>query len=151
MTYRQWMEEFGERHRRIVESLEGCSEEEIVAYFDYENMRRKHPEFCPLYEKGQKCHDLEDLNCYLCACPHFRFCDEGLEREEEKILYSRCAIEARQGHRFETDEAIHQDCSGCPLPHLSGFIHLHFDRDWGRIMAGCDACPPPTSPAQQRK
>jgi hypothetical protein len=141
VTYREWYREFGAKHREILEKLKGMEREAIVDYFRYENMRERHPDFCPLYAEGTKCHDLEDLNCYLCGCPHFRYCDEGIDLSGDKVRYSLCAIGAREGRKIETETAIHQDCSGCPLPHLRGFILRHFDRDWGRIMETCEACP----------
>jgi hypothetical protein len=140
MTYREWYRDFGEKHRRIVEGLEGLDPEAVTEYFRYENMRERHPDFCPLYAEGKKCHDLEELNCYLCGCPHFRYCDEGIDTVGGKIRYSLCAIDAREGKAFETEEAIHQDCSDCPLPHLRGFILKHFDRNWSRIMDECEEC-----------
>jgi hypothetical protein len=140
MTYREWYREFGARHRKIVEGLEGWEPEAIVEYFRYDNMRERHPDFCPLYAEGKRCHEIEDLNCYLCGCPHFRYCDEGIDRVDGKTRFSLCAIEAKEGRAFETDTAIHQDCSGCPLPHLRGVILKQFDREWARIMEKCEAC-----------
>jgi hypothetical protein len=140
MTYREWYREFGARHRKIVEGLEGWEPEAIVEYFRYDNMRERHPDFCPLYAEGKRCHEIEDLNCYLCGCPHFRYCNEGIDRVDGKTRFSLCAIEAKEGRAFETDTAIHQDCSGCPLPHLRGFILKHFDGEWSRIMKGCERC-----------
>ena len=141
MTYREWFQSHGRRHRAIVESLPPMSAEALVDYFRYENMRQKHPDFCPLYAKNEKCHEMEDLNCYLCGCPSFRFCDEGIDRIEGKVRYSLCAVNAKDGRALETDNAIHQDCSNCLLPHRRSFILKHFDRDWMKIMEKCEACP----------
>ncbi len=140
MTYREWYESFARRHEEVLSMLDGQSPETIYDYFDYENMKARHPDFCPLYREEKKCHDLEGLNCYLCGCPYFRYCDEGIDRIDGKIRYSLCAIDAKQGRRFETETAIHQDCSQCFLPHLRGFILRHFDRDWKKIMHKCEAC-----------
>jgi len=141
MRYEEWQKEFAEKHRRIVESLSGLDEREIVEYFRYDNMRERHPDFCPLYEKKEKCHDLEDLNCYLCACPCFRYCDEGIDTVDGKRRYSFCAVEARQGNVFVAGNAIHQDCSGCLLPHRRSTILKFFDRDWSSIMSRTRCCP----------
>jgi len=142
MTYRAWFEEHAGRHRWIVESLPpGMEPEEIVDYFSYDNMRKKHPDFCPLYARGVKCHEMEDLNCYLCGCPSFRFCDEGIDRIDGKIRYSLCAIDSRKARYIESDKALHLDCSDCLLPHRRSFILKHFDRDWKRIMRECEMCP----------
>jgi hypothetical protein len=140
MTYREWYGEFARRHREIVKRIDTAEAETLIDYFRYENMRERHPGFCPLYAEGKRCHELENLNCYLCGCPHFRYCDEGIDEIGGKIRYSLCAIDAKEGKTFETDTAIHQDCSDCPLPHLSGFIRRHFDRDWAAVMAECEQC-----------
>lgn len=71
------------------EKLEGNTKQEIIEYFRFENMVKNEPDFCPLYKDNKKCHDMEDLNCYLCACPHFRFDDNGFK----KILMEKYFIQ----------------------------------------------------------
>jgi hypothetical protein len=92
------------------------------------------PDFCPLYAKNQKCHDIEELNCYLCACPNFRFNDNGFETIKNKTLFSKCSINSKDGTKFESDTAIHQNCSGCIVPHNKKYIKENFSRDWFEIM-----------------
>ncbi len=140
MGYLQWYKVFASKHRAIVEELKGLSDEEVLAYFDYDNMRKRHPDFCHLYAEGIKCHDIEDLNCYLCACPLFRFCDTGIDKIGEKIRYSLCAIDSRWSATVETDTTVHQDCSNCPVPHRWSFIEKYFDRDWRNIMRKVSMC-----------
>ena len=67
-----------------MDTLTELSDEEVIAYFKFENMVKKEPDFCPLYKDNKKCHDMKELNCYLCACPNFRFDDEGFKKVEEK-------------------------------------------------------------------
>ena len=134
MTYKEWFDEMAEKHRAILEGMEDASEEEIIDSFDYDNMCKQHSDYCPLYLEGKKCHEMENLNCYFCGCPYFRFCDEGIDRIDGKIRYSLCTIDAKEGRRFETEDAIHQDCSECTLPHRRVFIRKHFDREWKRAM-----------------
>jgi len=81
------------------------------------------------------------ISTALCGCPHFRYCDEGIDRIGGKMRYSLCTVNARQGKRIETETAIHQDCSDCLLPHRRSFILKHFDRAWTKIMEKCEACP----------
>ena len=50
--------------------LEDKTTDEVIEYFKFENMVKNEPDFCPLYKDNKKCHDMEDLNCYLCACPN---------------------------------------------------------------------------------
>jgi len=112
-------------------------DEEVIAYFRFENMVKKEPDFCPLYKENRKCHDIEELNCYLCACPNFRFDDNGLEEIDGKSLKSRCAIDSEEGSRFIGKDAIHQDCSGCLVPHTFSYILKHFSREWREVMSEC--------------
>jgi hypothetical protein len=114
--------------------LTHLSDEEVIAYFHFENMVEKEPDFCPLYKENRKCHDMEELNCYLCACPNFRFDDNGLEEIDGKSLKSRCGINSRDGSRFVGTDTIHQDCSGCLVPHCKTYIQEVFQREWFAMM-----------------
>ena len=134
MTYMQWFEAHAKKHQAIMKTLTHLSDDEVIDYFIYENMQKKHPDFCPLYADNTKCHEMEKLNCYFCACNHFRFSDEGLNKEGNKIIYSNCDIDAKEGKRFESENAIHQDCSDCLIPHKRAVIQKYFLRDWRKIM-----------------
>ncbi|WP_345972808.1 hypothetical protein [Sulfurimonas diazotrophicus] len=139
MTYSAWFESHAAAHRAIMEKLlaRGYGKAEIIDYFDFDNMVEAEPAFCPLYAERKKCHDMEGLNCYLCACPNFRFNDEGIERRGEQTLYSSCAIASKDGKEGVYGDAIHQDCSGCTVPHHRDYIDKVFDTEWERIMAAC--------------
>ena len=134
MTYLEWFESHAKKHAAIMNTLTHFSDNEVIDYFVYENMQEKHPDFCPLYADNTKCHEMEELNCYFCACNHFRFSDEGLKKEGDKTIYSNCNIEAKEGKRFESENAIHQDCSDCFIPHKRAVIQKYFSRDWRKIM-----------------
>jgi Zn-finger protein len=140
MTYLEWYETHAGKHRAIVEKLvaQGYDEQAIIDYFEFENMVENEPQFCLLYETKTKCHDMERLNCYLCACPYFRFSDAGIKRMGEDTLYSRCSIDAAEGTTMTWEHAIHQDCSNCHIPHKQPFIKKVFDRDWRTIMKACE-------------
>ena len=141
MSYLKWFEEHAQKQRRIVQKLlqRGYTREQIVAYFDFDNMVEAEPGFCPLYAEKKKCHDMERLNCYLCACPNFRFNDEGLRRQGEYLVKSTCSIHngATCGH----NGVVHQDCSSCTVPHHEAYVLKHFDTEWTTIMAECPAEP----------
>lgn len=132
MTYHEWFEAHARKHAKLMQKLSRLSDEEVLDYFAWENLSHKEPDFCPLFAKGEKCHDMEDLNCYLCACPEFRF-DDAAQR-----IKSWCAIGARAGREFTYEGITHQDCSNCLLPHRCGYIRRHFDRDWRHIMRNCE-------------
>ncbi len=134
MTYQKWCDDHAKKHALIMSKLEGKSTEAIIKYFDYDNMRQEEPDFCILYAKNKKCHDMKKLNCYLCACPHFRFDDVGIEKVGEKKLYSFCTIHHKKGAIFESADALHQDCSNCIVPHKENFVKKLFDKKWNNIM-----------------
>lgn len=135
MSYNQWFQEHAAKHRAIMNKLTHLNEQEIIEYFRFENMVIQESEFCPLYVENKKCHDTPELNCYLCACPNFRFNDKGFKQEEEKTLFSTCSIESPDGDRYIRETAIHQNCAGCLVPHRESYIKKMFDRDWLKIMS----------------
>ena len=134
MSYKKWFFNHASKHKKIVDSLKHLSDNEVIEYFDYDNMKKNHPDFCPLYAKDKKCHDMKHLNCYLCACPYFRFDDDGLYKEDDKVRYSICSIDAKGREDFVSAKAIHQGCTNCTLPHQVSFIKKYFSRDWLEVM-----------------
>jgi len=88
-------------------------------------MKVKEKDFCVLYAKDKKCHDMENLNCYLCGCPNFRVNSKS----------SSCDINSIDGGSIKgKDGFIHQNCSGCIVPHKVDFIKEIFSRNWSDIM-----------------
>ena len=138
MTYLSWFENFASKHERLSEKLvkQGLNQEEIIHYFRFENMVEKEPSFCELYKTDTKCHEIEILNCYLCACPNFRFFQEP-QQKEEKTLHSTCSIHAKDGAVFEYENNQHQDCSNCTVPHHEPYINKQFSLNWKEIMQEC--------------
>jgi len=139
VTYLHWFESHAAAHGKIVEKLldRGFTNAQIIAYFAFDNMVTAEPDFCPLYAEKKKCHDMDALNCYLCACPHFRFNDAGIRSERGRTVYSECAVASKEGKPGVYGDAIHQDCSGCTVPHRRAYIEKVFDTEWKRIMAKC--------------
>lgn len=134
MSYRKWFDAHAAKHAAIMEKLTHQSDEEVIEYFRFENMVKNESDFCPLYAENKKCHDTADLNCYLCACPNFRFNDQGFTSEGGKTLFSTCSIESPDGDRYISESAIHQNCAGCIVPHRESYIKKVFDRNWLKIM-----------------
>ncbi len=137
MSYIQWFEEHAAKHQGIVKKLlhQGRSEDEIIDYFDFDNMVKSEPDFCPLYAENKKCHDMKKLNCYLCACPNFRFNDNGIRKEGRYLIKSECNIQ--NGDTFGHENVIHQDCSSCSVPHHRAYVKKHFNFEWKEIMSAC--------------
>jgi len=137
MSYSTWFEAHSQKHKNIVTKLvaKGFTKEQIIDYFDFDNMVKEENDFCPLYKEPKKCHDMESLNCYLCACPNFRFNDDGLGTYNEFKILSKCDI--NNGEKFAGKGVIHQDCSSCTVPHHKAYIEKHFDLDWKKIMSEC--------------
>jgi len=139
MSYISWVQTHALKHKTIVEKLlaKGLSKEQIIDYFDFENMKEKEVDFCPLYAENKKCHEMDSLNCYLCSCPNFRFKDDGLEKKEGKTKYSFCSIDSKDGRAGVYGDAIHQDCSKCGVPHHRTYVEKNFDLEWKNIMSQC--------------
>jgi len=139
MSYTQWLQEHAIKHKKIVAKLiaQEFSKEQIVDYFDFENMKKEERDFCPLYAQNKKCHDIASLNCYLCSCPNFRFSDAGLKKIDDATQYSFCSIDSKDGAQGVYGDAIHQDCSQCSVPHHKAYVLKHFNLDWSKIMKDC--------------
>lgn len=135
MTYNEWFDTHGKKHALIMDKLKELNDDEVIEYFNFSNMVKKEPDFCPLYKDNKKCHEYEDLNCYLCACPNFRFNNEGIKEVENKTLFSYCGIDSKDGAQFVGEDYIHQNCSGCLVPHKEVYIKKHFNRNWFEIMS----------------
>ncbi|WP_172128715.1 hypothetical protein [Arcobacter acticola] len=135
MTYEEWFIQQGNLHANVMKKLTDKSVDEVIEYFKFENMVKNEPDFCPLYKDNKKCHDMEDLNCYLCACPNFRYKMEGFEKTDDgKTLFSVCNIKSRDGSQYIGEDYIHQNCSGCIVPHRAKYIKKHFNRNWFEVM-----------------
>ncbi len=139
MTYIAWYDTFARKHKNIVNKLrtQHFTKHQIIEYFRFENMLEMEPDFCPLYAQKKKCHEMESLNCYLCACPNFRFDDKGIKKIETNTQYSFCSIDSKDGAQGIYEHAIHQDCSKCSIPHHQDYIEKHFDLEWKKIMQDC--------------
>lgn len=140
MTYTHWFETHASKHRTIVAKLteRKFSPEQIIEYFDFDSMVKHENDFCLLYKNATKCHETEHLNCYWCACPHFRFNDHALADHDGITVFSHCAIHAPLGSAFHHNQAIHHDCSNCTIPHDTKTILKHFSIDWTETMSQCD-------------
>ncbi len=134
MTYSHWSETHASKHSVIMDKLAHLNREEVIEYFRFENMVENERDFCLLYASNKKCHEIENLNCYWCACPYFRFDDAGLSRHNEKTLYSICSIDSKDGAQFESANALHQDCTACLIPHREKNIRDDFNRSWRTTM-----------------
>lgn len=134
MSYKEWFDAHAQKHKAIMDKLTHLSDNEVIEYFRFDNMVQHEPEFCPLYAENKKCHDMEELNCYLCACPNFRFNEGGFAKEGERTLFSTCSIESPDGDRYVSEKAIHQNCAGCIVPHRESYIRKVFNRNWLTIM-----------------
>ncbi len=137
MSYLDWFDAHAIKHKKIVDKLQklNYSKEEIVEYFNFDNMVKKEIDFCPLYRDNKKCHDMDELNCYMCACPNFRFNDDGLDSYNEFKILSKCDI--NNGEEFLGHGVIHQDCSTCKVPHHKSYALKNFSLNWREMMKNC--------------
>ncbi|MFH1608249.1 MAG: cysteine-rich small domain-containing protein [archaeon] len=89
----------------------------IIREFDFENQKEKNPEDCVCFKEG-KCHDVEELNCFLCYCPEY---DNGIEE-------GGCKINSSKGKWFIKDGIKIWDCSDCDYPHRNEFVEKYLRR-----------------------
>lgn len=133
MTYSEWFDAHAKKHAAIMKKLEGLDEYDKVQYFIFENMVENEPDFCELYATKTKCHEMYELNCYMCGCPHFRIHQSPLKHDDVEI-HSSCSISSKRGKRSYRGNEVHQDCTGCSIPHGEDYILSNFDIDWLEMM-----------------
>jgi len=139
MSYLKWFEKHSQKHKNIVQKLlkQNKTKNEIIDYFEFENMVKNELEFCPLYAKNKKCHDIKYLNCYMCACPNFRFKDDGIKKVQDKTMFSYCFINSKDGRSGVYGNKIHQDCTNCCVPHKKEYIEQNYNEDFKIMMKEC--------------
>jgi len=115
MTYTDWHNMQQSKVSKIVSRL---PKDEVIDYFNWDNMVKYEPDFCPLYKTKSKCHELEDLNCLFCACPHFRHSDRTpLFYNGAVKVMSICSLGSKKASLFVVDNTGHCNCSDCVVPH----------------------------------
>ncbi len=127
ISYSVWFKQHGEKHKEIVDKLikNNYNQNKIIEYFEYENLKKNEPNFCPLFAQNKKCHNIQNLNCYFCGCPNFRFDDNS----------SYCAINSKDGAKIiSQNNKIHQNCINCMIPHHKEYIEKNFSLDWFEVM-----------------
>ncbi len=65
MSYSGWFESHAIKHKKIVDKLvaKNYTQEQIIEYFEFENLVKEENDFCLLYKTNTKCHEMESLNC----------------------------------------------------------------------------------------
>ncbi len=113
----KWYVEQKRKRDSIVKKYGLHTPYEIADFFTYSNLSKLEPDYCPLFSKGQKCHDMpaEELVCYFCGCPYYDYEYYNEERQE----YGRCKINSIYGKR---NEYGYWDCTKCLLPHRKSFV-----------------------------
>ena len=98
--------------------------DEIIEHTSYDIRSLEHPDRCSYYSSGEKCHDLEDLNCFLCACPNY----------QSGKLEGGCEINSNNGkwhHHKNLPKGFVWDCTDCQTNHgpeeVKHYIKENFD------------------------
>jgi hypothetical protein len=148
MAFKEWVEAHAQKHQIIVTKLktEGKNQNEIIEYFRFENMVQNEPTFCKLYKLNEKCHEMDDLNCFLCACPHFRYSEDVIEEREDEegeelYIYTQCAINHKNGATIHLGSSFYQDCTNCSLPHEPKFVAKNYSENLMDAMHLCEVFP----------
>lgn len=129
MTYKEWETSHELKLNTVLKKLSGVSIANTIEYFNFSNMLVMEPDFCPLYKTNTKCHDIEDLNCFFCACPHFKSSDsEPFYMNNNVAVMSICSINAKQAGSFISGNIQQCDCSSCHIPHTKQVISAYLRR-----------------------
>ena len=131
MTFKDWEDNHNKKVNKILDKIKGYSEEEIIEYFDFDNMVLHEPEFCPLYETNTKCHNIKNLSCLFCGCPYFKKSDDKpfYTREDGVKIMSSCQIGAKNASVFIHEGVGQCDCTNCTVPHNESFVKKYFHSD----------------------
>ncbi len=129
MTYTEWSTDHKLKRAKVQRQLEGwgLSQEEVIDYFDYDNMAKNQPKFCGLYKTKARCHTVDKLNCYQCGCPYFKYTDSPTPNLQGKKRFSSCSINSKFSKAFELDGNIHCDCTGCTIPHTTKSARANYE------------------------
>jgi len=84
----------------------------IIEAMSFDRRSKRNPEKCPYYQKNppSPCHKIDDLNCFLCACPNYN----------SKELEGGCLINSKKGEWFyykSLPAGRVWDCSNCNVNH----------------------------------
>lgn len=115
------LQKWEENHKKeILKELEQASIEltiqnipKIINETSFETRSEKYPKKCPYYQKNplKSCHpEVEDLNCFLCACPNYT----------SKSEQGGCRINSKQGkwtYHPNLPKGRVWDCSDCNKYH----------------------------------
>ncbi len=95
----------------------------IINEFDFENQKKKFPDKCPCYKEG-KCHNIKELNCFLCYCPEY----------DNSVKEGGCKINSSKG-KWVFNEKLAKgkiwDCSDCDYPHKKEVIEKYLRKLFG--------------------
>lgn len=79
----------------------------VIEEWDFEKRKNAYTNTCPCYSEGQKCHDIEELNCFFCYCPNY----------DRSVKEGGCKINSLKGKLIEGINGKIFDCSDCDFPH----------------------------------
>ena len=96
--------------------------DEIIEHTSFRKRSQRDKSECPYYEKEEPCHETEDLNCLLCACPNY-------ESEGEK---GGCKINSPKGkiHKHQNlPQGEVWDCNGCSINHSPDEVRTWLEKN----------------------
>lgn len=126
---------FLHRRNKILLTLISLPINNIVEYFNYNEMKEKHSEYCPLYLKNQICHEvnLKYLNCFGCMCPYYKL-EISIDPETELYKLGQCLIKSNFGFYKQTTTKDNNkapylilNCLNCSIPHQHTFVRKYIE------------------------
>jgi len=94
---------------------------QIIKEYNYETRSTNHPAECMCYKQKIPCHDMDNLNCFLCYCPNY-----DTDNQE-----GGCLIDNPNGKWTYSKKLPSKkiwDCSNCEYPHLENNVKTHLNK-----------------------
>lgn len=95
----------------------------IIKETSFEIRSQKHPNECPYYEKRTSCHNIEDLNCFLCICPEY-----SSDKDEGGCKLNHQSGKWHSPYPYSQSRRV-WDCSDCPFPHFPTYVEQYLRKN----------------------
>jgi Zn-finger protein len=105
----------------------------IIEAMSFYRRSRRNPEKCPYYQENppHPCHELDNLNCLLCACPNYN----------SKELEGGCMINSKKGkwtYHQNLPSGRVLDCSDCNVNHSKKEVENYLKKNMEKLIALSD-------------
>ena len=76
----------------------------------------------PCYNSGNPCHEMKNLNCFLCNCPQYD--SDYISKENNRYVMGKCKISSKFGEYTNGEVGI-WDCKDCKAYHHPKAVEVY--------------------------